>query len=66
MYVRVIIDQSIDGTCTHLSLKSSLCILHKSCDIRQAFGSSYLTQTHNISQEKLYFWGGRKTISALL
>lgn len=57
MCVRVIIDQSIDGTCAHLSLKSSLSILHKSRDIWQTFGSAYLTY---ISQEKLYLFGGKK------
>lgn len=68
MYVRVIFDQSIDGTRNHLSLslKSSLYILHKSRDIRQTFRSAYLTQTQNISQEKLYLFGGRKTFSTLL
>lgn len=45
MYVRVIFDQSIDGTCNHLSLKSSLYILHKSRDIRQTFRSAYLTHS---------------------
>lgn len=34
MCVRVIIDQSIDGTCTFLSLKSNVSVLHKSRDIR--------------------------------
>lgn len=58
MCVRVIIDQSVDGTCAHLSLKSSFSVLHKSRDIRQTFESAYLTY---ISQEKLYLFGGNKT-----